>query len=417
MKRFIIVAAAALMIFPVVSYAGNATSRWDLTLGGYIKFDMGYSTQGVNADYNKAARGSYGMYENREDEYGSLFAAGGETRLHFAIKGPDAWGAKTSGFVEAEFRGQTGDYGELNLRHAYMRIKSANDTLTIGHTWQKWGLLLTHSNILLGVNMLEAFVKGKRQPQIMWDHNFNKNYGFSFGVISNTNSLGNRTIDDFAISPYPFLEGELKYTSDACGKIGTWQMLFAVDGFYGWERKVWDADPAAAVGYDDDLNNAWGLALKGLVPIIPERKGNKAGALAVAGEIFMSQNPGWHLGSFSLGSYNRGTATDPDYAYPRLSGGRGQVSYWITNSLFITGWYGQMRYTLSDRYKTVNRNAIEREQQYIVNLSYDVNQAMRFGLEWDYIKTEYANYSAATAPFLDKSGDMHAIRIGAWYFF
>jgi predicted porin len=76
-----------------------------------------------------------------------------------------------------------------------------------------------------------------------------------------------------------------------------------------------------------------------------------------------------------------------------------------------------MRYGLSDRYKTVNRNTIEREQQYLVNLSYDVNPAMRFGLEWDYIKTRYANYSAATPPIYDKSGKMHAVRIGAWYFF
>lgn len=417
MKGFVVISVAALLILPAVSHAGSAESRWDLTVGGFIKFDMGYATQGVNADYNKAARGSYGVYESREDEYGSLFAAGGETRLNFAVKGPDAWGAKTSGFVEAEFRGQSGDYGEFNLRHAYMRMKWPNDTITIGHTWQKWGYLPTHSSILLGVNMLEAFLKGKRQPQIMWDHDFNKNYGFSFGVVSNTNTLGSRTVDDFAISPYPFLEGELKYTSDAYGKIGSWQMLFSLSGFLGWERKTWDTDPSAAVRYDDDLNNAWGLALKGYIPIIPEKKGNKAGALSVSGILFASQNPGWHLGSFAMGSYNRGTSTNPNYAYPRLFGGWGQTTYWLTNKLFITGWVGQMRYTMSDRYKTLNRNAIQREDQYIVNLSYDVNPAMRFGVEWDYIKTKYANYSAATPPFYDKSGKLHAIRIGAWYFF
>jgi hypothetical protein len=305
MKRFIVLAVAALFILRAVSHAGSATSRWDLTLGGFIKFDTGYATQGVNADYNKAAQGSYGIYEGREDEYSSMFGAGGETRLNFAIKGPDAWGAKTSGFVEAEFRGQSGDYGELNLRHAFMKMKWANDTLTIGQTWQGWGYLPTHSSILLGVNMLEAFVKGKRQPQIMWDHDFNKNYGFSFGVASNTNTLGSRTVDDFAISPYPFLEGELKYTSDACGKIGSWQMLFSLSGFLGWERKIWDAEPAAAVIYDDDLNNTWGLALKGYIPVIPERKGNKAGALSVSGILLAAQNPGWYLGIFALGAYNR----------------------------------------------------------------------------------------------------------------
>ena len=38
------------------------------------------------------------------------------------------------------------------------------------------------------------------------------------------------------------------------------------------------------------------------------------------------------------------------------------------------------------------QNAITGETQYLVNLSYDVNPAMRLGIEWDYIKTKYANY-------------------------
>jgi len=420
MKRLIIVTLVGLFAVPITSFAGTATSRWDLTLGGYIKFDMGYSSQGVNADYSKASRASYGSYENSADEYGSLFAAGGETRLNFRINGPDAWGAKTMGFVEGDFRGQSsaGDYGEFSLRHAYMRLKWTSDALTIGHTWQKWGYLPNHSGIMLGAGMLTAYNRGSRQPQIMWDHDFNKNVGLSLGIASPTNTLGSRTIDDFNYSGYPFLEGELKYTSDACGKIGSWQTLFTVSGFYGWERKIYDANPDPAITtYDDSLERAWGLALKGYMPVIPERKGNKTGALGISGKIFMSQNPSWYMGSFALGAYNRGSSINPDYSYPRLFGAQGHVSYWLTNNLFITGYCGQMRYTVSDRYKTMNRNAIQREDQYIVNLSYDINQAMRVGIEWDYIKTKYANYSAATVPFFDNYGKMHAFRIGAWYFF
>ena len=71
-----------------------------------------------------------------------------------------------------------------------MRMQWANDTLTIGHTWQKWGYIPTYSNILLGVNMLTAFQRGGRQPQIMWDHKFTKNFNMSFGIISPTNSSG-----------------------------------------------------------------------------------------------------------------------------------------------------------------------------------------------------------------------------------
>ena len=52
---------------------------------------------------------------------------------------------------------------------------------------------------------------------------------------------------------------------------------------------------------------------------------------------------------------------------------------------------------------------------------------MRLGIEWDYIKTKYANYgnpipgSGATAVreglYAGNDGSMNAFRFGAWYFF
>ena len=85
MKKFIVVAIAVFLTIPAISFAGSATSKWDLTLGGYIKFDMGWADQGVNADYAIAARDSRGAYESRVAEYNSMFAAGGEGRLWWIV--------------------------------------------------------------------------------------------------------------------------------------------------------------------------------------------------------------------------------------------------------------------------------------------------------------------------------------------
>jgi hypothetical protein len=325
-----------------------------------------------------------------------------------------------------------------------MKMQWANDTLTIGQAWQKWGYIPTYSNILLGVNMLTAFQRGGRQPQIMWDHTINKNFNFSFGAISPTNSLnsqnGANVVDSFTLSPYPFFEGEFTYTSDTCGKIGPWQMLLSLSGFYGWDRQTYATEfvttpacpacPGVSGGkypyrYDDELETAWGAAFKAFIPIIPEKKGDKGGALSVSGMLFMSQNPSWYMGSLAVGAYNVGTAVNPDYKYPKLWGGWGQLTYWFTDKLFVSGWYGYMKYTMSNHYKDgawrtsgVN-NFVEKETQYIVNLSYDVNPAMRLGLEWDYIKTRYANYGTAVpgGGYADRKGSMNAFRVGAWYFF
>ena len=452
MKKFIVIALALFLAIPAISYAGSATSRWDVTIGGYIKADFGYATQGQGADYAVAARESYGGYENLADEYGNFFSAGGETRLNLLIKGPDGWGAKTMGFIEGDFSGRTAgtgsqgrDYGAFALRHAFMKMQWANDALTIGHTWQKWGLMPSFANVLLGWNMLGAFLKGSRQPQIMWDHTINKNFNFSFGIISPTNSLnsqnGANVVDNFTLSPYPFFEGEFTYTSDACGKIGPWQMLMSLSGFYGWDRQTYATSVVTSPGacgpgcvpgrdvnnaykYGDDLENAWGAAFKAFIPIIPEKKGDKGGAFSLSGIMFMSQNPSWYMGPLAIGAYNTGAASNPSYKYPKVWGGWGQLTYWFTDKLFMSGWYGYMKYTLSNSFKdgvysaTAN-NFVESETQYIVNLSYDVNPAMRLGLEWDYIKTKYANYGTPVpgGGFADKKGSLNAFRIGAWYFF
>ena len=432
MKKFIVIALALFLAIPAISFAGSATSRWDLTIGGYIKADFGYTTQQQGADYFAAKRSSKGAYDSQEDEYGNYFSAGGETRLNFLIKGPDGWGAKTIGFIEGDFRGTTGgsNYGTFALRHAFMKLQWANDALTIGHTWQKWGLLPSFANVLLGWNMLGAFQKGSRQPQIMWDHTFNKNFNMSFGIISPTDAYGTaggaQKVDRFTASPYPFFEGEVSYTSDACGKIGPWQMLFSLSGFYGWDRQIYNTSTTTtAVNYDDKQGTAWGAAFKAFIPIIPEKKGDKGGALSLSGILFTSQNPSWYMGPFSQGSYNTSTSSiAPDYSYPRIFGGWAQMTYFLTDKFFVSGWYGQMDYNNSTRYKNLpaNNNTITGETQYIVNLSYDVNPAMRLGLEWDYIKTKYANYGTPIPGsngllYADRSGTMNAVRFGAWYFF
>ena len=57
MKKFIVFAVAAFLALPVVSFAGSADSRWDVTIGGFIKADFGYATQSLGADYRTASRG------------------------------------------------------------------------------------------------------------------------------------------------------------------------------------------------------------------------------------------------------------------------------------------------------------------------------------------------------------------------
>jgi len=430
MKKFIVVAIAVLLAIPAVSFAGSATSRWDLTLGGYIEFDMGWADRGVNADYATAPRKSIGAWENREAEYNSEYAAGAAGRLWWIVKGPDAWGGKTGAYVEGDFRGQSGDYGEFNLRHAFVKIQWANDELQIGRQWQRWGAHFPFGGYLLAFSGLGPSLKGQRNEAIVWDHKFAKDWWWYLGVYHNSpNDMGGRAVDDFANSPYPFLEGGIKYASDSCGRIGNQIMMFDIGGFIGWERDIWSVtDLNTFRTYNDDLKQAWGIAAKYYVPIIPERKGNKAGAVGIGGNAFVGQNLSWYNGPTGSLSYTTAAGSlllDSDVSYPHQWGGWFQFDYWFTNAFSFHGWYSHAKNNISSRgslYNLVNANTPKQNQQYIVNLSYDVNPALRFGIEYAHIRTKYSNYTRYTVAdvppiTMDKKGTLNTIRIGAYYFF
>ena len=469
MKRTVIVLLTLFLALPAVSFAGSATSRWDMTIGGYVKFDMGWGSQSQGQDAQVAQRQGNGPYDNAIDQNGNFYMYSGETRLNFLVKGPDAWGAKTSAFIEGHFRGNEGsnnstsqNQGYFTLRHAFMQFDWANTKLIVGQTWQKWGLLPTFANTILEYSGIGPFLKGSRQPLLRVEQAFAKNWNFSVGVISPSNTLGGDAgststgvVNSYTQSQLPFFEGSFGWTSDKCGNIGPWQMLFNLEGFYGRQKMIYGFGSSASGNFlitSDKEVNAWGLALKGFIPVIPEKKGNKKGALSVSGVVFYAQNPGWFQGPSTTNTYNYQNITtgaiganslDPAFHTPTTYGGWGQVSYWFTDRFYINGWFGYTRNNLSNFYGSgvanlpgtgavttgqafaVNANAVQNTTQMILNLSYDVNAAIRFGLEGAMFNTRYAGYtfSSTTTPGLvgvpttQKDGTYYTIRVGAFYFF
>jgi hypothetical protein len=346
-------------------------------------------------------------------------------------RGPDAWGAKTSAFIEGHFRGDSvpGNATDtFSLRHAFMTFDWPTTKLIIGHTWQKWGLLPTFANTLLEYNGLGPFLKGSRQPLVRIEQNFARNFNWSFGVVSPTNTLaqtGNGPTNSFTTSESPFYEGSIGWTTDKCGKIGPWQMLANLEGFYGRENRMTGYGAGTAPSfYTSDNVNAWGIAFKGFIPIIPEKKGNKQNALSLSGVLFYTQNPGWYQGPVTTSAYNYSTvALNQDFHSPITFGGWGQMSYFFTDKLFINGWYGYMRNNLSNYANNTGVSVVQNTSQYILNLSYDVNAAIRFGIEGAYFNTRYAQngatatYNGRTYFTTQKDGEYYTLRVGAFYFF
>ena len=233
MKKIFVVIFALLLAVPAIAYAGSVTSKYDVTLGGFVKMDLGWQNQNLGPDYSVATRGSLSNNQNLLDEYGSTYSYAGETRLNMLVKGPDAWGARTSAFIEGDFRGASVNTtaGVFELRHAYMRFDWAQSSLLIGQYWNDWGYI--PSFYIIGNGDLNPMGRGARQPQIRYTYNINKSWSFFVGVYSEYNTLSGGTIaansqNDFARSQLPHFMGEMTYKTSSCGKIGVFPLQFSL---------------------------------------------------------------------------------------------------------------------------------------------------------------------------------------------
>ena len=265
MKKTLVIMLALFLAIPAISYAGSATSRWDLTIGGNIKFDVGWSDQSGAQSSDHVGRRDRGQEPGSPatrqlyNKYGTQMWGAGETGLNFFVKGPDAWGANTHAFILGDFTGFWGaaqatsgppaNYNTFNLLIAEMAFDWENTTLAMGTGRSFWGMVPTFANSA-SWNFAGYGGKGAAPvaPQITVDERFTKNWIGGFGIMSPYNAVngsepgrqrhGTATSTTIFRNPLPAFEGKFAYTSDSCGKVGPWQLLAELDGFYGQVRQI-----------------------------------------------------------------------------------------------------------------------------------------------------------------------------------
>jgi hypothetical protein len=284
------------------------------------------------------------------------------------------------------------------------------------------------------------------------------------------------TIDDgFQRSLWPMIFSEIAYKTDACGKIGPWMLQFALGGIYGQEKPiepatlgpVGDINGAGSFvaggaantngngsqywnpgGYADDNVDMWMITARTYIPIIPEKApGQLRNSLGLALTGFTGQDIRRFAGPTPFAqaayAYNRANYTPglntlarpvADFTAPVATGGWGQLAYYWTDTLWSGFYYGQVKYNISHARggitnpatgalaqpaaSVIGAGAVDREQQYAVNLVYDPNPAIRLGLEYTYTTSHYPRnlYTQSTGA-LTSSGSNNSIRFAAQYFF
>jgi len=245
-------------------------------------------------------------------------------------------------------------------------------------------------------------------------------------------------------------------------------------------------------GYDSTKVQTWMVTFKTYVPIIPEKApGKLAHSLGFAGSGFTGQNarelfpPSPFFGgmtsynraplivgqSTSAGSFQSGIQGRADYVAPVVSGGWGQLFFYWTDTLWSGLYYGQAQIrksqtssslangtgpgttALQTGFQTVTATSgnngtsavitptgdfvaltnapittVDKQTNWVINLIYDPNPAIRLGIEYSHIMSHYPNTIAGAvatstgvvtipANALKNSGTLDVIHFAAQYFF
>lgn len=147
---------------------------WGIKFTGFVKNDIFYDTRQSSAS-NGLREGHFYLYPdnsvigfNGEDINAnpSLHFLSIQTRIRGNITGPDAFGAKTSGAIEAEFFGTSeADINGFRLRHAYVKLDWGKTSLQTGQYWHP--LFITESYPgTISFNTGAPFTPFSRNPQV-----------------------------------------------------------------------------------------------------------------------------------------------------------------------------------------------------------------------------------------------------------
>lgn len=209
-------------------------SNFGIKFTGFVKNDISYDTR-QTVDVRE---GHFLLYpqnikedKNKEDIYASpnfnMLAI--QSRLSGNITGPDAFGAKTSGLIEADFFGNLdADINGFRLRHAFLKLNWNDKTeLLAGQFWNPLFIVQAYPEVL-SFNTGAPFEPFSRNPQLRLTHKINK---FSIQATAYTQRDNVSTGPKGGSSIYmrnSGLPGANLLLSYSCGK----NNLFGIGGDY-----------------------------------------------------------------------------------------------------------------------------------------------------------------------------------------
>ena len=266
--------AFSIFIFTTLLWAESDVSEYKIQFSGFIKTDIILdSRQTVSA-----REGHFLLYPAGElaDTNGLDISAGSnfnmlaiQTRLKAAITGPNAFGAKTGGLIEAAFFGHSNsDVNGLRLRHAFLKLNWVFTELLVGQFWHPMFVTDVYPGTV-SFNTGAIFQPFSRNPQIRLTQS-KGNLKLIIAALSQRDFTS--TGPDGAGSVYlrnaaiPNLHGQLQLKNDkrVFGIGGDWKRLRPMLSFNNFETRKY-VNSSSIMGYARLNLSAFTFKMEGIL--------------------------------------------------------------------------------------------------------------------------------------------------------
>ncbi len=465
MKKILIFAVILSFLVPAAAFAAT-----EFALGGYIKLDSWWDSTQNGAYMNGPAPRN----NDPNNHHGNFRMTAMGSRFNFTIKGPDVLGAKLTGFLEMDFEESANDtLSQSNiyvprLRHAMFRLNWPGDTeLLFGQYWSMfcdYYIESTEDGPFMVVGTPTA-----RLPQIRFTQGFAQDWKVAAMVASpnaleasnGTQTPYNASTNAGEDSETPQLQGQVKYSHDWWGKAAFFghPMPFTASVTAGWQRDVarFTGIPAGGQGLLALTNISGGATANGnmantylnpwlvmgslFIPVIPTHSDNLAGTMHIILQPWVGQDVyafGFFGDTTNVFKYNNNTFGGSRLQFNQEElkrwGGMVEAQYYFDNQWYLNVAYGKsavmgigsgwQNYFVNSA--TAAGVQMRSQQQIDTTLWWRPIAALKFGLQYSYVHTNYLYDASAATTFpvpgtaqgaFTNKGDEHRVEFAGYFYF
>lgn len=405
------------------------TSKFNLSIGGFVKLDYAYNSQELNAALLPGAPAGGlnvgGTLSASQDE--NIFTAR-QSRFWLKVAGPTFLGAKTNALIEADFygAGSNNENSDLRMRQAWGSLDWANTQVLFGQAYDIFGPAVASTQDFRS-GATTGTPNNPRVPQIRLTQKVNFNADNSLKLVFGVQN----PVQDAAASlggEVPNVAGQVMFISKALG---------AAPGYFGLAMNnltvgafgLWGTQQATAT---NDKTDVYGYGVYAFVPVLKSKDGkSRAMTASLEAQGYISAGMNWN-GANASTPLTFAAAATPTGSVAQLNsvsgfgktsakgyGVYGQLIFYPTQDLGITGGYMRRNALDYQSYKRPGSGAgvFEEYNELIYgNVAYDLNAAVRVAAEYEHVKTQYSGIPAVAGARSD-FGQANIARLCAYYFF